>query len=327
MMKTIFECRPRFPLYSAILWLFAGGILCWSAAALTEDSAAVKYPDAVLRATGGKQPFNPANTSTPYELPLKKLIEARRGIYYGSAIKLAIEPLGERVLLVDTAARGVLLKGADMNTKDLVRAPEWVLPGPGLQTGVFRILGRLSWHEFSMGPAVAELFLGRGFAWVDGIISTELFSPWRVQLDFRKSRLSLLSYKTPFTQVPTEWEARLDRNWWIVTAKLRNKPAHLLLDSGASQTYLGEEWMLRNFGDMPRRQRPVRIGEADYFEAGIWAVEIPGAPLLHIQCFYTGPGQMPVSTGIPIDGVLGFDALHELALELDYSSQKLYILR
>ena len=85
--------------------------------------------------------------------------------------------------------------------------------------------------------------------------------------------------------------------------------------------------MLRNFGDMPRRQRPVRIGEADYYEAGIWEVEIPGAPLLHIQCLTTGPGQIPVSTGIPIDGVIGFDALRELAIELDYSSQKLYVVR
>jgi hypothetical protein len=214
-----------------------------------------------------------------------------------------------------------------MNTKDLVRAPEWILPGPGLQSGVFRILGRLSWNEFSMSPAVAELFQGRGFAWVDGIISTELFGSWRVQLDFRRNRLSLLSYKTPFTQVPTEWESQLDRNWWIATVKLRGKPVRLLLDSGSSQTTLSEDWVLRSFGASPRRERPVRIGEADYRDAGFWEMEIPGVPLLRIQCFTAGPGQNPVSTSAAIDGVLGFDALRELALELDYKSGKVYILR
>ena len=85
--------------------------------------------------------------------------------------------------------------------------------------------------------------------------------------------------------------------------------------------------MKRNFGEMPRGQRPTRIGEGDYYEAGIWELEIPGAPLQRIQCYYTGQAQIPVSAGISIDGVLGFDALRELALELDYKSGKLYILR
>jgi hypothetical protein len=318
--------RLRFPHYTAVLWLAAGVGICWSVASIAEEWAEPKYPEAVLRATGGRQPFTPADTSVPCVLPLKKLVEARRGTYYGSAIKFAIESLGERTLLLDTAARGLLLKGADMNTKDLVRAPEWILPGPGLQSGIFRILGRLSWQDFSMSPAVAELFQGRGFSWVDGIISTELFSAWRVQLDFRKNRLSLLTYKIPFTQVPAEWEARLDRNWWIAAVKLRSKPARLLLDSGTSQTTLGEEWIERNFGGSPRRQRPLRTGEGDYYEAGLWEVEIPGAPLLHLQCLSAGPGQLPVSAGAPIDGVLGFDALRELAVELHYKSGKLYIL-
>ena len=54
-------------------------------------------------------------------------------------------------------------------------------------------------------------------------------------------------------------------------------------------------------------------------------MEIPGAPLLRIQCYYTGQAQIPVSPGVPIDGVLGFDALREMAVELDYKSGKLYI--
>jgi hypothetical protein len=326
-MRIRLESRSLSPFGSGIICLLAAGVICWTAKAIAEDWAGLKYPDAVLTATGGRQPFNPSDPGTPHELPLTKLVEARRGIHYGSALKVAIEPLGERVLLVDTAARGLLLKGADMNVKNLVHAPEWILPGPGLQTGVFRILGRLSSSAFTLSPAVAELFQGRGFAGVDGIISTELFSPWRVQLDFRKSKLSLLSYKTPFTSVPTEWEARLDRNWWVAEVKLRRKPAHLLLDSGASRTYLGEEWMRRNLGELPRGQRPIRIGEGDYYEAGIWDVEIPGASLLHIQCYYTGQGQIPASADVSIDGVLGFDALREMAVELHYKSGKLYILR
>ncbi len=317
----------RSALRSLALALVGSTILCWATEAGSTSCAIAEYPEAILRLTGNRQPFAPARVDASYEFSLKKLVAAQRGIHYGSAIRLTVDPLGEKLFLVDTAARGLLLKSADLGAKDVVRVPEWVLPGPGLQTGIFRLLGRLSWREFSMEPAVAELFQGKGFPWVDGIISTELFSPWRVRLDLRRNRLSLLPYPTSGGEARTECEARLDRNWWIITANARSKPAHLLLDSGASQTYFGEEWILRNFGDITKHQRPVIGGEGKYYEAGLWEISIPGAAPTHVSCLHTGPGQMPLSTNLPIDGVLGFDAMRELVLEFDYKAGKMYLLR
>jgi hypothetical protein len=320
----IYRPKPssRSPLYVLVLVLLGGSILCPAA-----GPPATKYPDAILRLTDNRQPFTPRETGVPYELPMKKLLDTQRGIPYGAAVRLTVEPLGEKLLVVDTAARGLLLKSSDTSGKDIVRIPEWVLPGPGLQTGVFKILGRLSWHELSLEPAVAELFQGKGYSWVDGILSTEVFSPWLVRLDFRKNRMSLLPLQKQDARARTEWEGRLDRNWWIVSAKIANKTAQLLLDSGAGRTSLSEEWIQRNFGDLPRHQRAAGVIEGKYHEAGMWKFEIDGAAPLHISCLYTGPGQLPISTGMAIDGVLGYDALSELALDLDYNAGKLYLLR
>jgi hypothetical protein len=316
--------RPssRYHRFAMVLALLGGSIL-WPAA----RPPATQYPEAVLRMTDNRQPFTPHETGVPYELPLKKLSDAQRGIPYGAAVRLTVDPLGEKLLLVDTAARGLLLKSSETSGKDIVRVPEWVLPGPGLQTGIFKILRRLTWRDLSLEPVVAELFQGKGYAWVDGILSTEVLSPWLVRLDFRKNRMSLLPIQAKDLRARTEWEGRLDRNWWIVSSKIANKPARLLLDSGAGRTYLSDQWMRRNFGDVPRQVRGGGALEGKYHEAGIWKFEVDGAAPLHISCLYTDSTQLPVLTGTEIDGVLGYDALGELTLELDYSAGKIHLLR
>ncbi len=286
-----------------------------------------EYPAAVLQLTGNRQPFTPSRLDVPYEFPLKRLVAAERGIHYGSAIKLDIQPLGGRLLLVDTAARGLLLKSAQMSGKDVIRVPEWVLFGPGLQTGIFRVLGRLSSGGFGMDPAVAELFQGKGFAWVDGIISTALFKPWLVRLDLRRNKLFLLPYQASEDNVRNEWESRLDHNWWIVKADVRGKLASLLLDSGTPRTYLAKDWILRNFGHPANRQRSAGTGNGPFHEAGVWDIVFAGVIPVKISCLYAESDQLPVVAGAALDGVLGFDALRVLSLELDYRAAKLYIRR
>jgi hypothetical protein len=254
-------------------------------------------------------------------------VDSKRGIPYGSAIKLTIDPLGEKLFMIDTAARGLLLKSAETGGKDTVRIPEWIFPGPGIQTGIFRLLGRVTARDFSMEPTVAELFQGKGFTWVDGIVSTEILSPWLVRLDFHRNRLSLLPYQTPATGTRIEWEGTLDRNWWLVRARANGKPANMVLDSGSSRTYFGEEWIQRSFGSISRRQRAADSFDGKYFEAGVWRIDIEGAGAAHVSCLSTEPGQMPVAAGVPVDGVLGYDVLRDMALDLDYRAGKIYILR
>ncbi len=309
------------------LLLSGAAFVCWPAGAFSTRSAETEYPAEVLKLTGNRQPFTPARPDAAYEFPLKKLLKAKRGIHFGSALRLTIEPLGEKQLLVDTAAHGLLLKSGEQTGKDIVRVPGWVLPGPGLQTGIFRILGRLSVREFSMEPAVAELFQERGFTWVDGIISTGIFRPWVVRLDLRRSALNLVPYGTPVTGTRTECDARLDRNWWVVKATVRGKPANLVLDSGAAQTTLDEWWMTRNFGGAVRHSRGGGTDESKVFDAGVWDIAIPGLAPLNISCLCAKAGQMPLPSDVSIDGLLGFDALRELTLEFDYKAAKLYIRR
>ncbi len=313
--------RPVFSLLCGAVFL------CWTTGARSMRSAQTEYPAEVLKLTGNRQPFTPARPRAAYEFPLKKLIAAKRGIHFGSALKLTIEPLGEKHLLVDTAGRGLLLKSAEQSGKDIVRVPGWILPGPGLQTGIFQILGRLSAREFSMEPAVAELFQERGFTWVDGIISTEIFRPWVVRLDFRRSTLNLIPYEAPVTGTRTECDARLDRNWWIVKATVRGKPANLVLDSGAAQTTLDEWWVTRNFGGAARRNRNGGSSDSKLYDAGVWDIAIPGLAPFNVSCLCAKAGQMPLPSGVPTDGLLGFDALRELTLEFDYKAAKLYLRR
>ena len=309
------------------LLLCGAAFLCWTASAPSIRSAETEYPAEVLKLTGNRQPFTPARPDAAYEFPLKKLIAAKRGIHFGSALKLAIEPLGEKLLLVDTAARGLLLKSAELSGKDIVHVPGWVLPGPGLQTGIFRVLGRLSVREFSMEPSVAELFQERGFTWVDGVISTELFRPWVVRLDLRKSTLNLIPHEASVTGTRTECDARLDRNWWVVKATVRGKPANLVLDSGAAQTTLDEWWVTRNFGGAVRHNRGGVSDDSKVYDAGVWDIAIPGLAPIKVSCLCAEAGKMPLPTGVSIDGLLGFDVLRELTLEFDYKAAKLYIRR
>jgi hypothetical protein len=93
-----------------------------------------RYPDAVLELTSGRQAFTPVDSDSPHAFSLKSLRESHTGIICGAGITMEIETLGQKLLLLDTAARGLLLKGRPEQANDLVHIPDWIQPGPGIQT-------------------------------------------------------------------------------------------------------------------------------------------------------------------------------------------------
>lgn len=297
----------------------------WDAS--SESPPATKYPEAVLRLTGGRQPFTPQNAASTHELKLSPLRDLRRGGRYGSALKLTLKPLGEKLLLVDTAARGLLLRSAATHGRDIVSVPDWIQSGPGLQTGVFQLLERLSWRDSFLEPAVAELFQDNAFENIDGVIATEVFSPWLVRLDFRRNLLSLLPYPVLETGRRREWESELDLNWWVVNLKLGGRSARLLLDSGAAKTLISQRWLFENFPGDSRRLGSQSREIGSFREAGLWKIEAPGVKSFYIRCLCASQEQVPHSKHGKIDGVLGFDALRNLAFDIDYHAGKLYVLQ
>jgi hypothetical protein len=285
-----------------------------------------RYPEAVLMRIGGHQPFSPVAPDARHRFTLKLLSDAATGRYFGAAAKLQVDTLGEKLFLVDTAARGLLLKCKSIPTENVIKAPEWIRPGPGIQTGVFRIYPKISASSFAMTAAVAELFSVRGLPWVDGILSTEILDSWVVRLDFRNKQMLLLPFPDYVAQPLREWPARLDLNYWIVTAQVGKKPAHLLLDSGSGYTFLSERWLQTNLSRATAGRRR-RVSKARPFVGlGTYEIGIPGIDPIRGTVMEAEDARIPRTPGSQIDGVLGFDILHDLAVDLDYRAQKVYLL-
>jgi len=260
----------------------------------------------------------------PFDFPLKPMLDSQYGTKHGVGLRLTLEILGEKLFLVDTAARGLLLKSEETEGAGIVRIPSWIQPGPGVQTGLFRIFPRLFRQKFSLAPAVAELMPASGFPGIDGIISTGILAPWVVRLNLPKNRLALVPRDNHRPRPDWEWPAALDQNWWVVRARIRKRPALLLLDTGAGRTYLSEAWLRSNFPDFDRRSG---IRGAGRTEIGAWEIEIEGAPSIRRPLLKAPAAQIPVLQNSALDGVLGFDVLRELRLEFDYRGGKIYLLR
>jgi hypothetical protein len=284
----------------------------------------VYYPDAVIDLAGGKAPFAPANIGSSHTFPLKPLKSTGSREAYGAGIKINIETLGEKLLLVDTAARGLLLKNLAEETKNSVRAPEWIRPGPGIQTGIFRLFPGMSSGKLFMATVVAELFWAKGFQGIDGILSTEILSPWIVRLDFPEMRMELLSRNT-YIQRP-EWElpATLAANWWIVPVEISNRQALMLLDTGANRTYVSEQWLLKNLPPPSSKKGRIMQGN-QFFEAGTFTISLKNGRKLKRMVLGAWGNQIPFLQDSAVDGVLAFDTLGELPIDLDYKGRKLYI--
>jgi hypothetical protein len=282
------------------------------------------YPDAVLELTGGNSPFAPASSGSSHTFHLKPLKKTGSPEIYGAGIKMNIETIGEKLLLVDTAARGLMLKGRPEESKDSVSAPEWIRPGPGIQTGIFRLFPRISRGEFSMATVVAELFWEKGFQGIDGILSTEILSPWIVRLDLPEMKMELLSRKN-YIQRP-EWElpARLAANWWVVPVEISDRQALMLLDTGADRTYVSEQWLSDN-SLLASSKKPSIMRENQFFEAGTFIICLKGTKRLKRMVLGASVNQIPSLKDSTVDGVLAFDVLRELAIDLDYRGQKLYL--
>jgi hypothetical protein len=284
----------------------------------------IHYPEAVLRLMAGRQPFAPVNSEIPHTFALRPLRETHTRKIYGAGIRMGIESLGQKLFLVDTAARGLLLKSRPEKAKNSVCSPDWIRPGPGIQTGIFRLFPGISNGEFSLKTAVVELFWEKGFRWIDGILSTEILAPWIVRLDFPRMKMNLIPRKTYSERFEWTLPATLDVNWWIVPVTILDKPALMLLDSGASHTYVSEQWLRKNLPPAFSANRKNNWGSA-FFEAGMCEISLKGANVTRRMVLGAADNQIPHMQDFSIDGVLAFDVLQNLAIDLDYRAQKLYL--
>jgi hypothetical protein len=190
------------------------------------------YPGEVQELTAGHSPFSPADTSSSHIFALIRLKEAGSREVSGAGIEMKIEILGKKLLLLDTAAKGLLLKNRNEVSEDSVRAPEWIRPGPGIQTGIFRLFPQMSNGAFRMNAVVAELFWEKGFQGIDGILSTEVLKSWVVSLNLPGMRMMLLPPDNYKRHPDWELPAALADNWWIVPVDISGRYAAMLIDTG-----------------------------------------------------------------------------------------------
>jgi len=284
----------------------------------------VRYPMQVLNLTEAHSPFEPAETYSSHIFSLTRLHGTNDGEFSGACIKMKIHTLGEKMLLVDTAARGLMLKMPPEAFADSIHAPEWIRPGPGIQTGIFKLFPGISSGSFSMTAVIAELFWEKGFQGIDGILSTEILKPWVVSLNLPEMRMSLLSYENYNRQPDWELPVTLADNWWIAAVEISGKRAMMLLDTGASRTYLSKHWLRDNLSLASLGKRETNRGDS-FFEAGKVSIRLKGAKELHKSVLAAPDEKLPYLLDPCIDGVLAFDVLREFTIDLDYNQEKIYL--
>jgi hypothetical protein len=320
---TLSAFCPDFRLLRRLLWLIPVLILLMAGEG-APLRAATQYPQAVSKLTLGRVPFAPADSSMRHDFLLKPLREAGTGKIYGAGIALQIETLGPKLLVLDTAARGLLLKERAQKAGGLVHAPDWLRPGPGIQTGLFRLFPKISQGRFALTTVVAEIFWQRGFRWVDGIISTQILEPWIVRLDFPHMKMSLIPSMDYIAQAECTLPATLANNWWLTPVEILDKPALMLLDSGASRTYVSQQWLHKNLSPaFSANKNKNKAGQ--FFEAGMCTLRLKQGGTFRRIVLGTSADLVPNAGDVVIDGVLAFDVLRELAIDLDYRSQKIYL--
>src|SRR5437867_519377 len=244
---------------------------------ICDDSkaAVTRYPERLLRLLDGREPFATDASNERYELPLKPLRDTPRG-FYGAGARVDLQTIGQKLLLLDTAARGLLLKNAAAPGGEVLSFPEWVRPGPGIQSGIFRILPKLSWKDLYLTSVIVELFQGSEFPWIDGILSTEVFDRWVVRLDLEKNTMILIPAQSYTAQPELEWPSRLDLNWWAVETEIGGRKARLLLDTGSNRTFLSNSWALQDSRSARASHLTRRSGR--FLESGAWKISLNGEP-------------------------------------------------
>jgi hypothetical protein len=246
---------------------------------------------------------------------MKRISDAGHGQPIGVTVQLTVELLGERSFLVDTAARGLLLKRSRADKGEPIEAPEWAGPGPGIQTGLIRKFRSVIAGRHTLAPAVAEI-LQEGWVRADGILSPAILDAWRVHLDFRGNRLKLQPHKDEVPAQGIPWANRLSGTWWIVEVELDGKPARMLLDSGVAATTISRNWP--GF-DVRKSRFPASPGIA--MEVGI-AGQKPFRKTVALQ----SASMTDLLSREGIDGLLGFDLLHRLSIVLDYHTPEIKII-
>jgi hypothetical protein len=274
-----------------------------------------RYPEAVLSRTGGIQPFSSTDAGQSHDFPLKRVSDTRTGQPVGATIQMSLESLGERSYLVDTAARGLLLKSSHVDRANLIEVPEWSGPGPGIQTGVFKLFRAVSAGKLVLLPAVAEIFQA-GSIHADGIVSPGIFDAWRIHLNFRENKLQLRPFQEELPGGWLPWAGRLSRTWWIMEVSLDGKPAIMLMDSGAATSTIAQNWS----GFETRKSRfPIPSGIA--MDIGIAGIK-PVRKTIGLQ----NQAWTEALAKEGIDGILGYDLLHHLSIVLDYRARQIKIL-
>lgn len=279
------------------------------------------YPPQVLARLGGRTPFTPADPGLLCDFELIHLRNSGGGGAYAAVLRATIEPLGEKRLLLDTAGRGLQLKRSSAPGGDPVRTPGWDTERPEIHTGIFAVFTRLKCRELVLEPAVAEIFDGRGFRWVDGILATSLLDAWVVRLDFPRKRLSLVP-RASYAPAAGEWPAKLDRNWWVADVSVGRRTARLLLDTGSPRTLLSERWLQGEAGGRGEAARGRQRGAGGEFEAGARELACGGTRRT-VACAGIPEERSPALGRERLDGILGFDFLQFAACDLDYRARKI----
>jgi hypothetical protein len=150
-----------------------------------------------------------------------------------------------------------------------------------------------------------------------------------VVLDFPKNKMRLRpKTDTEAAASMAELPAQLERNWWLVTISIGKKPALMLLDSGAAQTLVSDNWLAINHPGRLAKSRqqiarpglPMETGNLDFESAGI--------PPIRVSVLHGPAGTIPMLEGSrSLNGLLGYDVLRHLTLELDYHSKKIHLIR
>ena len=255
-------------------------------------------------------------------LPLLPSIQDGKHI---NAYKLEIKlPQTKAVLQVDTAASGLYISRALADLNDLHQAQDGM---PGTVYAANVTIGPLEFHECTLGVSDTPFYEK-----ADGYIGTDVFSSYLIKLDQPNQKLELSPLPPVASLLPGDRPEAAElrgftpiyhrRQYLLVPVTLDGKERKLfVLDSGLADTTMPSEVAHSvsntrvNFTNAKKTTSGATINVyRDSFDFEFADLLLRNrSHLLEME----SPA-IDASVGMKVGGLLGFDVLHSMVMQLDY---------
>lgn len=272
------------------------------------------------------------------EIPLTAIVDGN-GYLHGEGVKTQMDGRQHALLLLDTGAAGITI-GSDLATRaGIVPQSDRELHGIGgngkTQGHTARIarirIGNLEIHNCMVQIAKENKILSQ-----DGIIGTDVFRRYLITIDFGRRKLELEDRDGPENTLKTTGDAEALIHAYefahllLVQAKAgRDASGLFVLDSGANANTISEE-LTSKVGGMVSSPRFIE-GSAGIVNSAI-ATDSASLEIGSMNIDRQTVATIDLSTlskhlGTEVAGQIGFSALKNLCLRIDYQSGTVYLRR